>query len=58
MASKPMNLNMASKVMKLKLSGNIREVSERRQVGDAEGMFSDTASKDPWWKNVGMEEAM
>jgi hypothetical protein len=58
MASKPMNLNMASKVMKLKLSGNIREVSERRQVGDAERMFSDTASKDAWWKNVGMEEAM
>jgi hypothetical protein len=58
MASKPMDLNMASKVMKLKLSSNIREVSERRQVGDTEEMLSDTASKDTWWKNVGMEEGM
>jgi hypothetical protein len=39
--------------MKLKLSGNVREVSERRQVGDAEEMHQ---SKDHWWKNVGMEE--
>jgi len=58
MASKPMNLSMTSKVMNLKLSGNIREISERRQVGDAEEMFSDTTSKDAWWKNVGMEEDM
>jgi len=53
-----MNPSMARKVMKLKLSGNIKEVSERRQVGDAEEMFSDNANKDVWWKHVRMEEAM
>lgn len=42
--------------MRLKLSGQVsREVSERRQVGDAEEMF---AEKDkPWWRNV-MEEGV
>jgi pyruvate dehydrogenase kinase 2/3/4 len=47
--------------MRLKLSGNLtREVSERRQVGDAEEMFADRSAggSQPWWKNVGMEEGM
>ena len=48
--------------MKLKLSGQVsREISERRQVGDAADMFADKASSDgekPWWRNVGMEEGM
>lgn len=44
--------------MRLKLSGHVsREVSERRQVGDAEDMFRDKAEK-PWWRNVTMEEGM
>ena len=46
-----------AKSMRLKLSGNVREVSERRQVGDAEGMFEDD-TKGAWWRNVGMEEGM
>nr|POE96395.1 [pyruvate dehydrogenase (acetyl-transferring)] kinase, mitochondrial [Quercus suber] len=36
-----------------------REVSERRQVGDAEGMVNpDKADGEPWWKHVDMEEKM
>jgi pyruvate dehydrogenase kinase 2/3/4 len=55
---------LASKAMKLKLSGQIsREISERRQVGDAENMFKESRegegmSGKPWWRNVGMEEGM
>jgi pyruvate dehydrogenase kinase 2/3/4 len=48
--------------MKLKLSGQVsREISERRQVGDAADMFADKArsqGEKPWWRNVGMEEGM
>jgi pyruvate dehydrogenase kinase 2/3/4 len=46
--------------MRLKLSGTIsREVSERRQVGDAEEIFADrNAPGQPWWRKVGMEEGM
>lgn len=41
--------------MRLKLSGQVgMEVSERRQVGDAEEMLMDK----PWWRNIGMEEGM
>ena len=44
------------KAMKLKLSGQVsREVSERRQVGDAADMFADKASS---WRNVGMDEGV
>lgn len=50
MASKPIDLSMVNKVMKLKSSSDIREVSERRQVGDMKEMLNDTASKDVWWK--------
>ena len=41
-----------------------REVSERRQVGDAESeiyknsMDEMQAGKAPWWRNVGMEEGL
>jgi pyruvate dehydrogenase kinase 2/3/4 len=43
--------------MRLKLSGKLsREVSERRQVGDAEEMFRTKEEGKPWWKSVGMEE--
>ncbi|KAL6710805.1 hypothetical protein ACN47E_007862 [Coniothyrium glycines] len=49
---------LASKAMKLKLSGQVsREISERRQVGDLEEMFTEKGNK-PWWRNVGMEEGM
>lgn len=60
MASRSINLSMASKAMKLKLKGSLREISERRQVGDAEEMLSEggSANRDAWWKNVGMEEGM
>ena len=50
------SMAMASKTMRLKLSGNIREVSERRQVGDAEEMVN--VGDGAWWRNVGMEEGM
>jgi hypothetical protein len=66
------SLNLAARAMKLKLKTSAsgqkgegarqREVSERRQVGDAEGMVNrDGAAeggKQPWWKNVTMEEGM
>lgn len=43
--------------MRLKLSGQVsREVSERRQVGDAEEMFA--KGERPWWRNVTMEEGV
>jgi len=60
MASRSINLSLASKAMRLKLKGNIREISERRQVGDAEEMLAESGSakRDAWWKNVGMEEGM
>jgi len=51
---------LAMKAMKLKLSGQLsREVSERRQVGDAEEMFSQKGKGEvPWWRNVGMDEGV
>lgn len=55
------NSLLALKAMRLKLkTGSGRfEVSERRQVGDAEEMFSEKgAGQQPWWRNVGMEEGM
>lgn len=46
----------------MKLSGQVsREISERRQVGDAEDMFAEKGAGEgdkPWWRNVGMEEGM
>jgi len=45
--------------MRLKLSGQVsREVSERRQVGDAEEMFAERGGDKPWWRNVSMEEGV
>jgi pyruvate dehydrogenase kinase 2/3/4 len=56
------NSLLALKAMKLKLKANPSaggfEVSERRQVGDAEEMFSEKGAGQPWWRNVGMEEGM
>jgi pyruvate dehydrogenase kinase 2/3/4 len=50
---------LAMKAMKLKLSGQVsREVSERRQVGDAEEMFADKGAGRPWWRSVGMDEGV
>jgi pyruvate dehydrogenase kinase 2/3/4 len=47
------------KAMKLKLSGQVsREVSERRQVGDAEEMFAEKGTEKPWWRSVGMDEGV
>jgi len=46
---------MASRTMRLKLSGKLtREISERRQVGDAETMVNEGA----WWRDFGMEEGL
>ena len=48
---------LAAKAMRLKLSGQVsREVSERRQVGDAEEMFAESEGEKPWWRSVGIEE--
>jgi hypothetical protein len=64
MANRSLQISMASKAMKLKLSGKVqsplREVSPRKQVGDLEGMFSvqEGGDKEAWWRNVGMEEGM
>ena len=64
------SLNLAARAMKLKIkpgkSGSdrdqkVREVSERRQVGDAEDVVNPTSegkAGEPWWKNVTMEEGM
>jgi pyruvate dehydrogenase kinase 2/3/4 len=53
---------MASKAMKLKLSGKVkvreREVSPRKQVGEAEDMMAEKGPKGAWWRDVGMEEGM
>lgn len=60
MAKKSMNISMsmASKAMKLKLSGKISpDVGMRKQVGDTEAMFGNEKDK-PWWKNVGMDEGI
>lgn len=60
-------LTMASRAMKLKAGSKkgstmnlgYREISARRQVGDAEGVVNAQSSGNtPWWKNVGMEEGM
>lgn len=54
------SLTLSSMAMKLKSRGGDavqgREVSERRQVGDAESMVNPSGT--PWWRNVGMEEGM
>lgn len=57
------SLTLSSMAMRLKSKGAgdlsaRREVSERRQVGDAEGLVNPTGSGTPWWRNVGMEEGM
>jgi len=59
------SLTMAHKAMKLKSKGGAtahsmmdlkyREVSARRQVGDAEMVNS---AAEPWWRHVGMEEGL
>lgn len=60
-------MRLKSKGMQLKSpAGEFRqrEVSERRQVGDAESVVNPQSSGDekhapkPWWKNVTMEEGM
>lgn len=61
-ANKPsmgnISLAMASRAMRLKQVGS-REVSERRQVGDAEDLVNPTeGATKPWWRNVTMEEGM
>ena len=59
------SLTLSSMAMKLKSKagsggGDLikgREVSARRQVGDAESMVNST-SETPWWRNVGMDEGI
>ena len=57
-------VNIASRAMRLKYFAN-REVSERRQVGDAEELVnappiddSETGGKTRWWRNVGMADGL
>ena len=60
------SLTLAHKSMRLKSKAGVgREVSERRQVGDAETLVNQQNSMDepvqgraPWWRNVGMEEGL
>ena len=58
------SLTMARKAMKLKGGDDRnREISARRQVGDAETMVNQHAGVNaggqaPWWRNVGMEDAL
>ena len=52
-------LTMARKALRLKPI--TREISERRQVGDAADMLAGRMrgrEGQPWWKNVTMEEGM
>ena len=59
-------MTMAARTMKLKSKPNSkmwdlksREVSARRQVGDAESTVNQPTageSATPWWKSVGMDE--
>lgn len=58
------SLTLARKGMKLKSKGGSAmnlshsEVSERRQVGDAESIMDESTKggRGPWWRNVTMEE--
>ena len=60
------SLTLAHRGMRLKNKGladlKSREVSERRQVGDAEAVLNQPNSMDEkgvrWWRNVGMEEGL
>ena len=73
------SLNLAARAMKMKgkssgqqsggggmMGARQREVSARRQVGDAEEVVNSPArtgkdgrgGEEPWWKNVSMEEGM
>jgi len=57
--SRNISLGMASRAMKLKLDGKLsREITERKQVGDMEEMFSNGGNNDAWWRNVGMDEGI
>lgn len=59
-SSNSISTSMASRTMRLKLSGRLSgkdwEVSERRQVGDTEAMVN--KGSNAWWKHVGMEEGL
>ena len=59
------SLTLAHKGMRLKSKGlgdlKTREVSERRQVGDAESMVNEPGGdgeegKGRWWRNVGYDD--
>lgn len=59
------SITLAKKGMRLKGGmGDLqnREISARRQVGDAETMVNSmdekTGGQAPWWRNVGMEEGL
>ena len=64
--SASLTLAHRGKRLKSKNLGDIRnrEVSERRQVGDAESviyqnsMDESRGGRAPWWRNVGMEEGL
>lgn len=59
------SLTLARKGMRLKSKGLVvdlshQEVSERRQVGDAESIMDESrkGGREPWWRNVTMEEGL
>ncbi|KAH7064937.1 hypothetical protein B0J12DRAFT_734332 [Macrophomina phaseolina] len=51
-------ITMTARVKRLKMDNTMNwEVSERRQVGDAESMVNE-GLKAAWWRNVGIEEGV
>lgn len=48
---------LAAKSMRLKPQAPL-EISERRQVGDAEELLANEDTKGLWWRNVTMDEGM
>ncbi|KAI9695174.1 MAG: hypothetical protein M1820_008810 [Bogoriella megaspora] len=47
-SSASINISLSSKVMQLKSKGSSMEVSERRQVGDAEAMVNEPIGNQSW----------
>jgi hypothetical protein len=52
--------NVKRKIMgKKSMQMTSREVSERRQVGDAESLVNPQGGAgEPWWRHVGMDEGL
>ena len=59
LSTRSTNSYHAAKSMRVKLRGTVPEVSERRQVGDAEELLgANEETQGARWRNVGMEDGM